>query len=123
MGDELWRLGALQLAEGIRSRRFSSREVVQAHLDRIAAVDHDVHAFLKALAGRHPHRPSCPSRPTAQITTLSFSNEQQGVFVSSAPTEHVEVLKKVKGGAPGMRVAQRRFLKRPQVRSAWLHGG
>lgn len=50
MGDELWRLGALQLAEGIRSRRFSSREVVQAHLDRIAQVNGHVNAVVKVLA-------------------------------------------------------------------------
>lgn len=50
MGDELWRLGALQLAEGIRTRRFSSREVVQAHLDRIAQVNGHVNAVVKVLA-------------------------------------------------------------------------
>ena len=50
MGDELWRLGALQLAEGIRTRRFSSREVVQAHLDRISQVNGHVNAVVKVLA-------------------------------------------------------------------------
>jgi len=50
MGDELWRLGALQLAEGIRTRRFSSREVVLAHLDRIAQVNGHVNAVVKVLA-------------------------------------------------------------------------
>ncbi len=50
MSDELWRLGALQLAEGIRTRRFSSREVVQAHLDRIAQVNGHVNAVVKVLA-------------------------------------------------------------------------
>ncbi|MFM9133509.1 MAG: amidase, partial [Actinomycetota bacterium] len=50
MGDELWRLGALQLAEGIRSRRFSSREVVQAHLDRVQEVNGHVNAVVKVLA-------------------------------------------------------------------------
>lgn len=50
MGDELWRLGALQLAQGIRGRRFSSREVVQAHLDRIQEVNGHVNAVVKVLA-------------------------------------------------------------------------
>jgi len=50
MGDELWRLGALQLAEGIRTRKFSSREVVQAHLDRISQVNGHVNAVVKVLA-------------------------------------------------------------------------
>ncbi len=36
---ELWRLGAVELAAAIRSKRVSSVEVVQAHLSRIAAVN------------------------------------------------------------------------------------
>jgi len=40
------RLSAAELAHAIASKELSSVEVVQAHLDRIAAVDADVHAFL-----------------------------------------------------------------------------
>jgi aspartyl-tRNA(Asn)/glutamyl-tRNA(Gln) amidotransferase subunit A len=43
---ELTRLTAAELAERIRSRDVSAVEVAQAHLDRIAAVDDTVHAFL-----------------------------------------------------------------------------
>ena len=35
MSNELWRKSALELAEGIRSKQFSSREVIDAHLARI----------------------------------------------------------------------------------------
>lgn len=45
-GNELTRLSAAELAEKIHSRQVSSREVTQAHLDRIAEVDGDIHAFL-----------------------------------------------------------------------------
>lgn len=40
------RYSAAELAHSLGSRELSSVEVVQAHLDRIAAVDADVHAFL-----------------------------------------------------------------------------
>jgi aspartyl-tRNA(Asn)/glutamyl-tRNA(Gln) amidotransferase subunit A len=43
---DLTRLTAAELAEKIRSREVSSVEVTNAHLDRIAAVDAAVHAFL-----------------------------------------------------------------------------
>jgi aspartyl-tRNA(Asn)/glutamyl-tRNA(Gln) amidotransferase subunit A len=44
--DDLTRLPAATLAEKIHSREVSAVEVAQAHLDRIAAVDGTVHAFL-----------------------------------------------------------------------------
>ena len=37
--SELWRKGAVELAALIRDREVSSREVVQAHLDRIEAAN------------------------------------------------------------------------------------
>jgi aspartyl-tRNA(Asn)/glutamyl-tRNA(Gln) amidotransferase subunit A len=43
---ELIRLSAAELAQKIHSREVSAVEVTQAHLDRIAAVDPTVHAFL-----------------------------------------------------------------------------
>lgn len=44
--SDLIRKTAAQLASGLASGEFSSVEVTQAHLDRIASVDGDVHAFL-----------------------------------------------------------------------------
>jgi len=43
---DLTRLTAAELAEKLAAREISSVEATQAHLDRIAAVDGDVHAFL-----------------------------------------------------------------------------
>ncbi|QHC59056.1 Asp-tRNA(Asn)/Glu-tRNA(Gln) amidotransferase subunit GatA [Rathayibacter sp. VKM Ac-2760] len=45
-GDELVRLSASALSERLADGSVSSREATQAHLDRIAAVDGAVHAFL-----------------------------------------------------------------------------
>lgn len=44
--SELTRMTAAGLADKIHSREVSSVEVTQAHLDRIDAVDSDLHAFL-----------------------------------------------------------------------------
>lgn len=43
---DITRLSAADLAEKLAAREISSVEATQAHLDRIAAVDGDVHAFL-----------------------------------------------------------------------------
>jgi amidase len=50
IGTELWRQGAGELAAAIRDRRASSREVVEAHLGRIEAVNPRVNAVTKVLA-------------------------------------------------------------------------
>jgi aspartyl-tRNA(Asn)/glutamyl-tRNA(Gln) amidotransferase subunit A len=50
MSGELTRFTAAELAEKIHSREVSAVEVAQAHLDRIAAVDEEVHAFLHVAA-------------------------------------------------------------------------
>ncbi len=46
MTDDLTRATAAELADGLASKTFSSAEVTQAHLDRIAAVDGQVHGYL-----------------------------------------------------------------------------
>ena len=43
---DLTHLTASQISELLVSRAVSSREVTTAHLDRIAAIDADIHAFL-----------------------------------------------------------------------------
>jgi len=47
--SELWRNGAVELAAMIRDREVSSREVVQAHLDRIEAVNPHLNAIVRLL--------------------------------------------------------------------------
>jgi amidase len=47
--SELWRRSAVELAAMIRDREVSSREVVQAHLDRIEAVNPQLNAIVRLL--------------------------------------------------------------------------
>jgi amidase len=49
---ELWQRSATELAEAIRTREVSSREVVDAHLDRIEKVNGDVNAVVVVLGER-----------------------------------------------------------------------
>ena len=46
MNSDITRHSAAELAHALDSREVSSVEVVQAHLERIAAVDGEVHAYL-----------------------------------------------------------------------------
>lgn len=48
--SEPWQLGALELAELIRSKEVSSREVLDAHLDRVEACNPHLNAIVKVLA-------------------------------------------------------------------------
>lgn len=50
MSKDLWRFGALELARKIREREVTSREVVAAHLARIAAVNPHLNAIVRVLA-------------------------------------------------------------------------
>lgn len=49
MSGELWRKSAVALANDIRQRRVSSREVIEAHLGRIADVNPRVNAIVRVL--------------------------------------------------------------------------
>src|SRR3954465_13547193 len=42
----MWGMSASELAAGVRSRRFSSREVVESHLSRIEAVNPRLNAIV-----------------------------------------------------------------------------
>ena len=45
MENELWRASAKQIADGIREKTFTCREVVDSCLDRIADVNHALRAL------------------------------------------------------------------------------
>ena len=49
--SDIIRMTAAELADKLASREISSVEATRAHLDRIAAVDGDVHAFLHVNEG------------------------------------------------------------------------
>ena len=50
MSDELWRLSACELVDGIRNKTFSSREAVASCLDRIDAVNSQLNAITEIRA-------------------------------------------------------------------------
>ena len=50
MASELWRMGVTELAEAIRQKQVSSREVIQAHLERIEAINPTANAVTVPLA-------------------------------------------------------------------------
>ncbi len=49
MQNDLWRLGVADLAKAIRERQVSSREVIQAHIDRINTVNSRLNAVTVVL--------------------------------------------------------------------------
>ncbi len=49
MGVPLWQWSATNLAKAIREKKISSQEVIQAHLDRIEAVNHKLNAVTVVL--------------------------------------------------------------------------
>ena len=54
MADGLVRRTAFELAALVRTGEASAEEVARAHLDRVAAVDADVHAFLHVDSDGYP---------------------------------------------------------------------
>lgn len=79
MSVELWKWSASGLAAAIREKTVSSREVVQAHLERIDAVNGRVNAITvllsdEALAAAH--------RADASIAAMSKVGPLHGVPVT-----------------------------------------
>ena len=64
MSDDILRLSAAELGERLAAHEISSVEATQASLDRIAAVDGGVHAFLSRGRGRRDRRRGRRRQPT-----------------------------------------------------------
>lgn len=64
--EEITTSTAAALAGLIHSRELSSAEVVQAHLDRIGAVDERLHAFLHVAGRRRWPRPARWTSPSPE---------------------------------------------------------
>jgi aspartyl-tRNA(Asn)/glutamyl-tRNA(Gln) amidotransferase subunit A len=67
---DLTRLTAAELSQGLQAREISSVEVTKAHLDRIAAVDGDIRAFL--------HVSSAALATAADVDTRRGDGEKLG---------------------------------------------
>jgi amidase len=68
--SELWRKNAVELAAMIRDREVNSREVVQAHLDRVAAVNPDLNAIVRLLPDQALAAADAADRAVADGTRL-----------------------------------------------------
>jgi len=91
--SELWRKSALELAAMIRGREVSSREVVQAHLDRVEAVNPHVNAIVRLLPEQALAAASEADRLAALGTWLGPLHGvpftvKENIDVAGTPTTH-----------------------------------
>ena len=62
---DIWRRSAGELAQAIATRELSSREVIEAHLERIAAVNPKLNAVVQVLEDQALHAADAADRATA----------------------------------------------------------
>lgn len=93
-GEELWRRGAGELAALIKSKQVSSVEVVQAHLDRIEAVNPVVNAVTVTLAESALSAARAADRGDAEgpLHGVPFTIKENIDVAGSATTEGVPAL-------------------------------
>ena len=90
---ELWALGATDLAEAIRSKRVTSREVMESHLRRIDAVNSHVNAIPVVMAGRAIEAADTADRLVAAGADLPALHGvpftvKSNIDVAGTPTTH-----------------------------------
>ena len=94
MNTDLWRNSAIELAAMIRSKQVTSREVVQSHLDRIAAINPKVNAVTVVLADSAltaaDHADKTP--PVGPLHGVPFTVKENIDCVGSATTNGVPAL-------------------------------
>ena len=91
--SELWRKGAVELAALIRDREVSSREVIQAHLDRIEAVNPALNAIVRLLPDEALAAADAADRAVADGTTLGPLHGvpftvKENIDLAGTPTTH-----------------------------------
>src|SRR3954470_21794565 len=95
---ELWQRSALELASAIASREVSATEVVQAHLDRIDAVNDRVNAGPRLLAddalqaAKEADRAVLAGEPLGPLHGVPFSVKENIDVAGSPTTEGVPML-------------------------------
>ena len=94
MSNELWRLSAHELGARIARRDVSSREVVQAHLDRIAAVNGVTNAVTVVLAASALAAADAAdsSAPLGPLHGVPFTIKENIDCLGSATTDGVPAL-------------------------------
>jgi amidase len=95
---ELWRMSATELAEAIRSRQASGREVVEAHLRRIEEVNPAVNAVTVVLreqaleAAEAADRAVASGRDLPPLHGMPFTVKENFDVVGSATTVGLKAL-------------------------------
>lgn len=109
---ELWRSGVADLASAIRERQVSSREVVQAHIGRIAAVNGEVNAVTAVLQEQALHAAGAADRACARGDALGplhgvpFTVKENIDLVGSPTTSGVLALRDAMPSLDAPHVAQ-----------------
>ena len=88
MSEQPWRWSARRLAEAIRAKTLSSREVVQAHLDRIEAVNPAVNAVTRMLPEEALAAADAADRATGELGPLHGLpiTVKENIDVAGSPT-------------------------------------
>lgn len=99
MTTQLWRWSAADLAEAIRAKQLSAREVVQAHLDRIEAINSQVNAVTVVLTESALEAADAADHAVAfggqlgPLHGVPFTVKENIDLVGSATTQGVVALK------------------------------
>src|SRR5262245_806225 len=99
MTTELWRMGASDLAQAIRTKQVSSREVVLAFLDRIEAVNSKVNAVTVVLtesaleSAAVADRAVANEEPLGPLHGVPMTVKENIELTGSATTQGVTALK------------------------------
>ena len=86
MTEELWRRGAVELAGMIAEGSVSAREVVDAHLERIEAVNPHLNAITVVLAEEARAATRTMSQPDAVSSAICW----RVVFTSEVSVVHID---------------------------------
>ena len=112
MSNELWRWGAADLAAAAAKGEVSSREVVQAHLDRIGEVNPRLNAVTVVLADTalaaadEVDRRQAEGAPLGPLHGVPFTVKENIELVGSATTEGVAALADAVPGLDAPHVAR-----------------
>ncbi len=93
VGPELWRESATALAEAIRTKVVTSEQVIEAHLERIEAVNPHLGAITEVLAGgareagRRADRELAGGRLRGPLHGVPFT-VKDNIDVAGSPTSH-----------------------------------
>jgi len=90
----LWQQTAIELAQRIRTREVSSREVVEAHLERIGAVNGRINAITRVLADSALAAADQADRsePTGPLHGVPFTVKENIDLAGTATTQGVPAL-------------------------------